>query len=226
MSISSLSDTPQAGRCLVAFDRGVLLQRGEWSAVMQAMVAHVKAQPEARVLVFDAVTSELLDVGAPPPAPTQDGADAVQPAPGESASSDLLVAPDADGVSRRGRPRLGVVAREVTLLPRHWDWLSIQPGGASVALRKLVEQARKVHADADRTRLAQAACYRFMSASAGHLPGFEEAARALFASDQAGLQVHMAHWPPDVEKYIMELASIALPASSDAIKNTTQKDAI
>ncbi len=72
----------------------------------------------------------------------------------------------------RGRPKLGVVAREVTLLPRHWDWLNAQPGGASVALRKLVEQARRANGDADRARAAREAAYHFMSAMAGDLPAF------------------------------------------------------
>ena len=84
----------------------------------------------------------------------------------------------------RGRPKLGVVAREVTLLPRHWEWLNTQPGGASVALRKLVEQARRANGDADRNRAARDAAYHFMSAMAGNLSGFEEASRALFADDR------------------------------------------
>jgi hypothetical protein len=75
----------------------------------------------------------------------------------------------------RGRPRLGVIPREVTLLPRHWEWLATQPGGASVALRKLVEEARRTHADQDRRRQAQERAYHFMSAMAGDMPGFEEA---------------------------------------------------
>jgi hypothetical protein len=79
----------------------------------------------------------------------------------------------------RGRPKLGVVAREVTLLPRHWEWLGAQPGGASVALRKLVEEARKANGDRDRHRTARDAAYHFMSAMAGNLPNFEEASRAL-----------------------------------------------
>jgi uncharacterized protein len=216
MSTPSHPPTAQIARELVAFDRGVLLLHGEWSVVMSAVVAHVEAQPQARVLLFDAVTSEIVDVGAVAPS--------LSPAPADGADGDASAT--ANGAPRRGRPRLGVVAREVTLLPRHWEWLTAQPGGASVALRKLVEHARKTHVDADRTRLAHAACYRFMSASAGHLPGFEEAARALFASDQAGLQMHMAHWPADIEKHVMKLASSALPASSDAIKNLSVKDAV
>jgi hypothetical protein len=84
----------------------------------------------------------------------------------------------------RGRPRLGVIAREVTLLPRHWEWLNAQPGGASVALRKLVDDARRSSGDRDRQRAARDAAYHFMSAMAGNLPHFEEASRALFADDR------------------------------------------
>ena len=80
-----------------------------------------------------------------------------------------------------GRPKLGVVAREITLLPRHWEWLALQPGGASVAIRKLVEDARRGGEDKDRIRDGQEAAYRFMSAMAGNRPHFEEAIRALFA---------------------------------------------
>src|ERR1700679_3549712 len=50
--------------------------------------------------------------------------------------------PPTEDAPKPGRPKLGVTAREVTLLPRHWDWLATQPGGASIALRRLVEDAR------------------------------------------------------------------------------------
>jgi hypothetical protein len=105
-----------------------------------------------------------------------------------------------------GRPRLGVIAKEVTLLPRHWDWLNVQPGGASVALRKLVDEARRVSGDRDRVRAAQEAAYRFMSAIAGNLPGFEEATRALFAYDRRGFTERVAQWPEDVRDYAVKLA--------------------
>lgn len=106
----------------------------------------------------------------------------------------------------RGRPKLGVVAREVTLLPRHWDWLAVQPGGASVALRKLVDEARRSSGDRDRTRAAQEATYRFISAIAGNLPGFEEACRALFAHDRRRFGDLIAGWPEDVRDYAVKLA--------------------
>ncbi|MCX5495934.1 DUF2239 family protein [Kaistia dalseonensis] len=108
-----------------------------------------------------------------------------------------------------GRPKLGVVAREVTLLPRHWDWLNAQPGGASVALRRLVEDARRAHEGRDRIRQAQDAANRFMMTMAGDLPGFEEAARALFAGDRARFDERIEAWPPDVRNYARELAAPA-----------------
>ena len=106
----------------------------------------------------------------------------------------------------RGRPRLGVVAREVTLLPRHWDWLAGQPGGASVVLRKLVEEARHASGDRDRHRAARDAAYHFMSAMAGNFKGFEEASRALFADDRRRFGELVAAWPEDVRDHIVRLA--------------------
>lgn len=106
----------------------------------------------------------------------------------------------------RGRPRLGVIAKEVTLLPRHWDWLNLQPGGASVALRKLVDEVRRTSGDRDRVRAAQEAAYRFMSATAGNLPGYEEALRALFAYDRRRFGDLIAGWPEDVRDYAIKLA--------------------
>ena len=106
----------------------------------------------------------------------------------------------------RGRPKLGVVAREVTLLPRHWEWLSSRPGGASVALRKLVDEARRASGDRDRHRAARDAAYHFMSAMAGNLPGFEEASRALFAGERRRFSEHIAGWPGDIRDHIVKLA--------------------
>ena len=106
----------------------------------------------------------------------------------------------------RGRPKLGVVAREVTLLPRHWDWLAAQPGGASVALRKLVDEARRASGDSDRCREARDAAYHFMSAIGGNLPQFEEASRALFAGDLDRLAALIADWPADIRDHAVALA--------------------
>jgi hypothetical protein len=106
----------------------------------------------------------------------------------------------------RGRPKLGVVAREVTLLPRHWQWLSTQPGGASVAIRKLVETARRANQEIDQRRQRQEAAYHFMSAMAGDLANFEEASRALFADDRTRFGELIVDWPIDVREHAVKLA--------------------
>jgi hypothetical protein len=108
-----------------------------------------------------------------------------------------------------GRPKLGVISREVSLLPRHWEWLETQPGGISAALRRLVDDARKAHAEDDKARLRREATHRFMWAMAGNLPGFEEASRALFASDSDAFRARIAGWPEDVRS---ELERLSAPA--------------
>ena len=118
-----------------------------------------------------------------------------------------------DGPRGPGRPRLGVVAREVTLLPRHWEWLGTQPGGASAALRRLVESARRDGAGKDRVRAAQESAYRFMLAVAGNEPGFEEATRALFAGHAARFGECLAAWPPDVRAHALRVSAAAFGAA-------------
>ena len=147
------------------------------------------------LLVFDDASGALVDHPWPP------GYGPAQPAAAPvDALHEAAVAP---GV---GRPRLGVVAREVTLLPRHWEWLAQQRGGASAALRRLVEEARRSQGDQDAQRLAKERVYRFMSAIGGGLPGFEEASRALFAQDGAAFAHRTAHWPADVRDHLAWLA--------------------
>jgi hypothetical protein len=126
-----------------------------------------------------------------------------EPASNPETLADDLSAAEPRG---RGRPKLGVVAREVTLLPRHWEWLGAQPGGASVALRKLVEEARRAGGDRDRGRAARDAAYHFMSVMAGNLPGFEEASRALFADDRRRFAELISGWPGDIRDHVVKLA--------------------
>lgn len=121
----------------------------------------------------------------------------------------------------RGRPKLGVVSREVTLLPRHWAWLAEQPGGASATLRKLVEQASRERAPHDRARRARDAAYRFMYVMAGNLPGFEEASRALFRGDVDKLEEEIRPWPPDIRAHLLELVHRARELAREA--ETTEK---
>jgi hypothetical protein len=105
-----------------------------------------------------------------------------------------------------GRPKLGVVAREVTLLPRHWEWLAQQSGGASVALRKLVEEARRSGEGKNRIRQSQEAAYRFISVMAGNKPNYEDAIRALFAGDPVRFEELIAEWPADVRDHAARFA--------------------
>ncbi|ALS63463.1 hypothetical protein AT302_21245 [Pandoraea norimbergensis] len=162
------------------------------------------------VLIFDDLTGDTRDVDVRGTA--ADIRERYRPVAAPVAASDaMLTQPIADAseapAKSRGRPKLGVVAREVTLLPRHWDWLAEQPGGASVVLRKLVEEARRKFASRDLTRRAQERAYRFMSTMAGDLPEFEEASRALFANDFDALGKRIAGWPDDVREYLLRLTS-------------------
>lgn len=109
----------------------------------------------------------------------------------------------------RGRPKLGVTSREVTLLPRHWEWLERQPQGASGALRRLVEEARKREPDEDLKRAAREAAHRFMTAMAGNRPGYEEALRSLYAKDREGFERRIERWPADVRKHASKLAKVS-----------------
>ena len=122
-------------------------------------------------------------------------------------NSSALIDSEESGEPRgRGRPKLGVVPREVTLLPRHWDWLAAQRGGASVTLRKLVDEARRASVDRDRQRQMNERAYHYMSTMAGDMAGFEEASRALFANDAAKLHQLTEAWPTDVRDYLRYLA--------------------
>ena len=198
----------------IAFEGSRGIACGPLREVALKVKAVYDARPLSRILVFNAQTSETIEIdwrGSAEQVLNRIPALAKDLAPPNEARQPELAAP-----AGPGRPRLGVVAREVTLLPRHWEWLSTQPGGASVALRKLVEQARRAASSADRIRQAQDATYRFMSVMAGCLDGFEEAARALFAADRSRFETLIAAWPADVGAHLRELAAPAFEAKTQA----------
>jgi uncharacterized protein len=172
--------------------------------------AVLEPDDDAQVLIFDDITSELIEVDFRGTRAQVAKRLEKMAGDGEAAEPSRLNS-EAKGP---GRPKLGVVGREVTLLPRHWDWLATQPGGASVALRKLVEHARKVSRDRDQIRRAQEATYRFMSAIAGNEPGFEEAIRALFGADPKRFAAMIEAWPHDVRQHAKKLAAAAFAASN------------
>ncbi len=160
----------------------------------------------APVLIFDDVTSEQLEVDIRGTA--KDILARLEKSAGKDKPRDVLAESGEDATHGPGRPRLGVIGREVTLLPRHWDWLGSQPGGASVTLRKLVEVAKRANAGPDRVRMAREATYRFMVVMAGNLPGFEEATRVLFAKKKDRLtefEKLVRVWPRDIRRHVIQL---------------------
>jgi uncharacterized protein len=178
-----------------------MIASGDLKHVAQATKKAIDGGEREFVLIFDDSTAQPIEIdfrGTPKDVLARLN----EAATGEVKSHEQSRGP--------GRPKLGVVAREVTLLPRHWDWLNSQPGGASVALRKLVDEARHANADKDTIRQSQEAAYRFMSAMAGNLPGFEESTRALFASDETKFNELTKDWPVDVRRYAQKLAGAAL----------------
>lgn len=171
--------------------------------VAQACKTLIDAGDARTFLIFDDATAEPVEMDF---RGTLD--DVLRRLPA-SASKALSGAAGPETVCVRrapGRPKLGVVGREVTLLPRHWEWLNAQPGGASVALRKLVQQAQRANEGTDRARRAREAAFRFMSAMAGNEAGFEETTRALFAGDRRRFEEHTSSWPPDVRDHAVLLA--------------------
>lgn len=174
------------------FESGKRLAAGDKLVVALAAQAVMSERPSAPILIFDPDGRQLdFDLRGS----AEELAARLSPAE-----------PEPEAPRGRGRPKLGVVAREVTLLPRHWDWLAAQPGGASVALRKLVEAARREAEAPDRQRRARDAAYRFASAAAGDASGFEAAIRALYAGDRQGFEAGLAQWPADVAAHALGLA--------------------
>ena len=180
--------TESSSPSLSAFEGLDLIASGSPAIVRDAVLAAEKRGSGVAILVFDNETGAQTDLDFRP--------DSAVSAPSETAEN-----------RRAGRPKLGVVGREVTLLPRHWDWLAAQKGGASVALRRLVDEARKASETKDIERLKQEAAYRFMAAIGGNLPGFEEAARALFGHNARAFADITASWPRDVGDFARRLAS-------------------
>jgi hypothetical protein len=182
----------------IAFDGDRRIAAGDLREVARAAKQTLERHNEASVLIFDGVSSNAVDLDF-----RGSVDDVLARLPAEKIST---VPPASRGP---GRPKLGVVAREITLLPRHWEWLARQPGGASVAIRKLVDDARRGSEGGTRIREGQEAAYRFMSAMAGNRPHFEEATRALFAPNPSRFSELVAGWPTDVRNHAARLAARA-----------------
>jgi len=193
----------------IAFEGDRCITAGGLREVARAAKLALDRRKDASVLVFDGMTGGPIDLDF---RGTVDDVLARLPDTSAPLTREDAAVPAARGP---GRPKLGVVAREVTLLPRHWDWLAQQSGGASVALRRLVEEARRTNKDKDRVRHAQESAYRFIAAMAENKPHYEEVARALFAGDAERFEASTASWPVDVRDHARRLAAAAFePAAS------------
>jgi uncharacterized protein len=184
----------------IAFDGDRRIAAGNLRQVARAAKQALDRDSDIAVLIFNGITSHAVDLDF------RGSVDDVLARLPVTANTAEPATPPNRGP---GRPKLGVVAREITLLPRHWEWLARQPGGASVAIRKLVEDARRGGEDKDRLREGKEAAYRFMSAMAGNRPHFEEAIRALFAPDPSRFRELIAGWPADVRDQAARLAERA-----------------
>jgi DNA invertase Pin-like site-specific DNA recombinase len=193
--IRAMSMTPYT-----AFQGETLIASGDLGSVALAARAATLGEVPAMPLIFNDETGQVIDLDL-----RGTDQDVLRRLP----DTNPMVPPQLEK-SGRGRPRLGVIAREITLLPKHWDWLSGQSGGASAALRRLVEQAQRENAGADAIREAQTTAYRVMYALAGHLGGYEDALRALYAGDRGRFVELILAWPNDLSAYIMKLADRAL----------------
>lgn len=189
----TLSEIPQ----VVIFQGARCIARGPLAEAAARAAQGFGVEGADDVLVFDAESSRPVDIDW-------------RGTPAEIAARLRPAGTASEAAPTRGRPRLGVVAREVTLLPRHWDWLAEQPGGASVTLRKLIDQARQNEGEEGRRRRARDATYRFMTAMAGNAAGYEEALRALYAGDAGTFERLVSGWPEDIARHCRELAALAL----------------
>lgn len=197
------TDTPAPLPRLTAFAGQRNVAAGALHAVAQSLTALVTRAPDAQILIIDDASGSQVDLNL-----HGSLAQVLQRLPRVAAQAMQVPAPAPARMA--GRPKLGVVAREITLLPRHWAWLATQPGGASVALRKRVEHAQRGSKAQDEQRQARDAAYQsrptsscqFLRALAGDAPGFEEACRALFS----GLLACVQEWPDDVRTHVLQLA--------------------
>lgn len=196
-------------RMYTAFGDDRRIVSGRLQEVLVQAKAWAEVNVEGRLLIFDDETGRQLDFDL-------------------SGTEEEVLARVAPPVKAPGpgRPRLGVVGREVSLLPRHWEWLEQQPNGISAALRRLVDEARKREPEKQRARALREAASRFMTAMAGDLPGYEEALRALFARDERRFERTVRRWPADIRehalRWVREAAELESAASIQEVEENRQ----
>ncbi len=196
---------PYSKSC-TAFAGSRRIATGDLAEVALKTNAVIASGEQAPVLIFDDLTSEQLEVDLRGSA--HDVLARLEKSAGKDKSEDVLAQSGENAKRGPGRPKLGVIGREVTLLPRHWDWLNSQPGGASITLRKLVQAAKRANQGQDRIRVARDATYKFMAVMGGNLPDFEEATRVLFAKKKdrfKEFEKQVRTWPRDIRRHVIRL---------------------
>jgi uncharacterized protein len=197
-----------------AFDGARRAVSGSYVQVAIALKEYIRKKSDASILIFDDTTGKQIDFDLR--GTDQEIAERIRNHYPENCAQAKRPA---------GRPRLGVISREVTLMPHHWEWLAEEPGGASASLRRLVEIAlRTGPSEMARLRRIHERTYCFMSAIAGNFPNFEEASRALFASNIPGLKKRICKWPPDIRRHILNLCADIRPTGSGSHRPSTGRD--
>ncbi|MFS4459237.1 DUF2239 family protein [Bdellovibrio sp. HCB2-146] len=189
---------PSPERTCTAFAGPKKIAHGHLLDVALKVKSHLQKDKNASILIFDDVTSAQVELDL------RGTMEAVEKRMKEAFPD------ESEKPAGPGRPKLGVVSREISLLPRHWEWLALQPGGASVTIRKLIEEAKKKTQGRDEIRQAQDATYKFMTVMAGDLPHYEEALRAFYAKDGSLFKKLMGEWPKDVRDHVLKLSDAIL----------------
>lgn len=180
------------------FDKFQILSQGSLNEVAIAVKKRLRIQSDARILIFSDSTGRQVDLDFS--GTEKDTLERLK----------IYIPKTASPHTGAGRPKLGVIPREISLLPHHWEWLLNQEGGASSAIRRLIDEKNKPALLAkDKIKQAQEVTYKFLSAIAGDLPHFEDVIRFLYRKDKKKFENLMSDWPKDIVKYSTALANQA-----------------
>ncbi|AWJ94589.1 DUF2239 domain-containing protein (plasmid) [Azospirillum baldaniorum] len=208
-----MNDAPTEGPSCTAFIGDGLFAAGTPKDVALAIKRAATSGNDAVILVFDDQTGRQIDFDL-------SGSEEEVAERLRTTKDDVSPQRQSMGAPTRGRPKLGVVAREVTLLPRHWEWLAAQPEGASAVIRRLIDAARNQRSGVERARQAQAAADRFMMSMLGDQQGWEEASRSLYAGDGKRFQELTESWPVDLRNHARRLAAPAFMTSVENVRDS------
>jgi hypothetical protein len=180
-----MAATTEAPKLFTAFSGHTHLATGELATVLTRVRDLLRRENSAQVLIFDDQTGKQVDFDL-------------------RGTLEEVLARVSPPTPKKGpgRPSLGVVCREVSLLPRHWEWLESQPARASGTLRRLVDAALRSESKESRARRRVDAAGRIMWSLAGNLEGFEEASRALYARKWRDFSARIAAWPADLRQHL------------------------